>query len=141
MARLPKEVGVAVERVGRMRRMAKSEAPREEEGSDRGVGTNHMHDPHDDEDEFDENTRLTTPNLPVPSRSPPIHDISAMPNETEAESARRKIKWVAQVSEYWSIPKLAQMSDAEMADILSGELYSSVKIGRASCRERVCLAV
>lgn len=132
VARLPREVGVAVERVGRMRGMAKSEATREEDGSspsDTGVGTNHTHDSKEDEDEFDENTRVTTPNLPVPPRSPPIREISTVPNETEAESTRRKIKWVAQVSEYWSIQKLAQMSDAEMAEVLSGDLHSSFTSG------------
>lgn len=132
VARLPKEVGVAVERVGRMRKMAKSGAPGEEDRrplSDKGVETGYTHDSNEDEDEYDENTHIVTPNLPVPPRSPPSREISTVPNETEAERTRRKIKWVAQVSEYWSISKLAQMSDAEMAEVLTGELHSSFTSG------------
>jgi len=31
------------------------------------------------------------------------------------------MKWVAQVSEYWPIPKLASLSDSDMHQILAGE--------------------
>lgn len=36
------------------------------------------------------------------------------------------MKWVSQISEYWSIPRLAQLSSSEMSSILSGELPSDV---------------
>ena len=122
-----------------MRRMAKSEEPGEKDGSspsDKGVGANHIQDSNEDEDESDENNRVATPNLPVPPRSPPSRETTGVSNETEAESTRRKIKWVAQVSEYWSIPRLAQMSDAEMAEVLSGELHSSLPPGRPTPESR-----
>ncbi|KAG6852547.1 hypothetical protein C0991_011008 [Blastosporella zonata] len=100
VSRLPKDVGGAVQRVGRMRALAKAR-----------TGTK-VEDSLDEEDELEENSKVSTPNRPVPSRSN---------SETEAESARRRIKWVAQVSEYWPISKLAQMSDAEMEEVLDGE--------------------
>ncbi|KAG6826113.1 hypothetical protein H0H92_001097 [Tricholoma furcatifolium] len=103
VSRLPKDVIGAVQRVGRMRALAKTKKVAREE-----------HDPSDDEDEdgLEENGGVATPNRPVPSRSS---------IETELESSRRRIKWVAQVSEYWPISKLAHMSDAEIEDVLAGE--------------------
>ena len=50
-----------------------------------------------------------TPNEPVPQRQL---------EETETERARRRMKWVAQVSEYWPFQRLAQMSDEDMAFVL-----------------------
>jgi uroporphyrin-III C-methyltransferase len=41
--------------------------------------------------------------------------------ETETENFKRRIKWVAQVSEYWPISQLARMSEADMREVLSGE--------------------
>ncbi|CAK5279286.1 unnamed protein product [Mycena citricolor] len=53
-----------------------------------------------------------TPNEPVPTRNP---------IETEVESARRRMKWVAQVSEYWPIPRLGAMTEEDMREVLAGE--------------------
>lgn len=91
VSRLPKEVGAATEKVGRLRALAKS-APAEEA--------------------FNECTEDSTPNRPVPQRTP---------SETVDECARRRMKWVAQVSEYWPIPRLAELTDQDTEGILAGE--------------------
>ncbi|KAG5638926.1 hypothetical protein H0H81_008695 [Sphagnurus paluster] len=101
VSRLPKGVGAAVQNVGRMRALAKAKAIKKPEEVLEEAG-----------DELEENGRVLTPNRPVPSRSN---------SETEAESVRRRIKWVAQISEYWPISKLAQMSDVEMEEVLAGD--------------------
>jgi uroporphyrin-III C-methyltransferase len=41
--------------------------------------------------------------------------------ESKGESSRRRMKWVAQASEYWPIPRLASMSEDDMKLILSGD--------------------
>ena len=64
------------------------------------------------EEEISEENVILTPNRPVPSRSP---------TENAIESRSRQMKWVAQVSEYWPIPKLASLSDSDMHQILAGE--------------------
>ncbi|KAG6873078.1 hypothetical protein C0992_009127, partial [Termitomyces sp. T32_za158] len=103
VSRLPKDVGGAVQRVGRMRALAKARAVKEEE---------RYSDGEDEADELEEDNRVSTPNRPVPSRSS---------SETEPESSKRRIRWVAQVSEYWPISKLARMSESEMEGVLDGE--------------------
>ncbi|KAF8079288.1 uroporphyrin-III C-methyltransferase [Lyophyllum atratum] len=109
VSRLPKDIGAAVENVGRMRALAKAKAAKRKEEILEGEGE-------DEEDELEENGRVLTPNRPVPSRSN---------SETELESSKRRIKWVAQVSEYWPISKLAQMSPDEMEEVLAGDSASA----------------
>ncbi|KAJ6611511.1 tetrapyrrole methylase [Mycena sp. CBHHK59/15] len=92
---LPKEVGAAVVKVGAMRSLAR---------------------PKDYEDELCEDSGVSTPNRPVPPRST---------TETDAESTSRRMKWVAQVSEYWPLSKLAAMTDDDMREVLAGEYYAS----------------
>ncbi|KAJ7194731.1 uroporphyrin-III C-methyltransferase [Mycena pura] len=92
---LPKEVGAAVDKISAIRRLVTSDSVEDETYEDSGV---------------------STPNRPVPSRSP---------TETEAEAATRRMKWIAQVSEYWPLSKLASMSDEEMLDILAEEHSTS----------------
>ncbi|KAJ6479195.1 uroporphyrin-III C-methyltransferase [Mycena vitilis] len=94
---LPKEIGTAVDRVGAMRGLAR---PNELTL----------------EDESCEDNGVTTPNRPVPARSP---------TESEAESATRRMKWVAQVSEYWPISRLAAMSEQDMQEVLVGDYFTS----------------
>lgn len=92
---LPKEVVGAVRQVGKLRHLAKNnedQAESGEEGEDSGV---------------------TTPNRPVPCWRSSV-------DESKEESSRRHMKWVAQVSEYWPITRLASMSEDEMKLILSG---------------------
>lgn len=93
--KLPREVGAAVANVGRLRSLAKASSAIEAES------------------ESHEEDSVPTPNQPVPQRS-------ACANESSEEAARRRMKWIAQVSEYWPISRLAQMTDAEMAAILDG---------------------
>ncbi|KAG1748818.1 uroporphyrin-III C-methyltransferase [Suillus occidentalis] len=93
---LPKDVAGAVRQIGKLRRLAKN--------TDDEVG----------ECEEGEDSSAATPNRPVPGwRS------SAA--ESKDESSRRRMKWVAQVSEYWPIPRLASMSEDDMKLILSGD--------------------
>ena len=99
VAVLPKEVGAAVSAIGRLRKRAKEEQSCCEEGSE-GVGR-------------EEAVEEATPNLPVPQRSVA---------ESDVEVTKRRMRWVSQISEYWSFSRLAQMN-AEAADnILSSDL-------------------
>ncbi|ESK88424.1 uroporphyrin-iii c-methyltransferase [Moniliophthora roreri MCA 2997] len=97
VGKLPKEVGLAVEKVGKMRALAKA-------GEDFEVA--------DANEDCFEDTGVTTPNRPVPQRSK---------TETASERAKRRMKWVAQISEYWSIQRLSKLTEEEMGEILSGE--------------------
>ncbi|KAJ6520537.1 uroporphyrin-III C-methyltransferase [Mycena sanguinolenta] len=96
---LPKEVGAAVDKVGAMRGLAKP-------------------NPLADEDEScgAEDSGVATPNRPVPARNS---------IETEAENASRRMKWVAQVSEYWPLSRLAAMNEQDMREVLAGEYSTS----------------
>lgn len=64
----------------------------------------------------DEDSSHTTPNRPVPARGLP---------EAPLEAARRRMKWVAQVSEYWPISRIAHMSLQDMAGLLLEETPES----------------
>lgn len=88
VARLPKQVGLAVKNVGKLRTLAKAD---------------------DSED-----GQASTPNLPVSQRQLSII-------ETALEGTKRRIKWIAQVSEYWPISKLASLSPADMDQVLAGD--------------------
>ncbi|EKM61761.1 uncharacterized protein PHACADRAFT_112611 [Phanerochaete carnosa HHB-10118-sp] len=94
VTKLPKELGAAVVKVGQLRTLAKASTPIEAEA------------------ELNEDESVPTPNRPVPQRAV---------NETAAEGARRRMKWVAQVSEYWPISRLAKMTQAEMEATLDGQ--------------------
>ncbi|TFK56938.1 uroporphyrin-III C-methyltransferase [Heliocybe sulcata] len=92
---LPKDVGGAVKKMGTLRGMAKAA------------------DAHDDaEQELDEESIVATPNRPVPQRN-------GGRVETEADIVRRRMKWIAQVSEYWPIDRLAHMTDEDMSKLLN----------------------
>ncbi|KAI0673838.1 uroporphyrin-III C-methyltransferase [Trametes maxima] len=96
IASLPKEIGGAVTKVGRLRELAKNA----EDQGDTGA-----------EQELDEDGAPVTPNEPVPQRGA---------EETVEERVRRRIKWVAQVSEYYPIRRLSHLTDREMGAILDG---------------------
>ncbi|KAF8902246.1 hypothetical protein CPB84DRAFT_1846411 [Gymnopilus junonius] len=104
VAKLPREVGTAVEKVGRMRDLAKDPP-----GAFPGPLAA-LEDEVHEEEEIGEDNAISTPNRPVPSRTGV---------ESAVEARRRRIKWVAQVSEYWPISKLASMSEEEMKDVLA----------------------
>ena len=94
VAALPKEVGSAVTNVGKLRAMAKATV----DGADV-----------DADAELNEEAGPSTPNRPVSQRCA---------EESVGEVARRRMKWVAQVSEYWPIPKLAKMAQEDMENVL-----------------------
>ncbi|KIL71284.1 hypothetical protein M378DRAFT_154827 [Amanita muscaria Koide BX008] len=101
VASLPREIGRAVARVGTLRRMAKVRD-----------GERVMQRDAEDTDE----DAVPTPNEPVPQRSCSV--------ETELEATKRRMKWVAQLSEYWPIPTLAAMTEDDMRRSLSTESQS-----------------
>ena len=57
---------------------------------------------------------MSSPNRPVPMRR-------AADTENAAEALRRRMQWVAQVSEYWPISRLATLSESDMRGLLSGD--------------------
>ena len=101
VAALPKEVGAAASAMGRLRRRAKEGQFGCGEGNE-GAGR---------EEAFEE----ATPNLPVPQRSVA---------ESSGEVAKRRMRWISQVSEYWPFSRLAQVGvDIDDIDgLLSGDL-------------------
>lgn len=107
VSKLPKEVGAAVVKVGKLRNLAK-EASGPDGDTVQGVTSA--------ESEF-------TPNTPVPQQ----HS-----SETSLETARRRMRWVAQVSEYWPVSRLAVISAQEMADILEGNAGLSNTMSQAN---------
>ncbi|KIP06143.1 hypothetical protein PHLGIDRAFT_45410, partial [Phlebiopsis gigantea 11061_1 CR5-6] len=97
VTKLPKEAGGAVARVGQLRTLAKTSVPVNDSEA---------------EAEINDDESAPTPNRPVAQRSA---------TETDSESARRRMKWVAQVSEYWPISRLAKMTNEEMEGVLDGQ--------------------
>jgi len=106
VAKLPKEIGAAAANIGKLRALAKASSDAFCSGADFPSANG------EDTEEACEDSEEATPNKPVPLRSS---------SETDLELSKRRIKWVAQVSEYWPIPKLAAMSEHEMHSLLSGK--------------------
>ena len=98
VAALPKEVGAAASAIGRLRRRAKEEGLGYKEGK---VGCGR-----------EEAVEDATPNLPVPQRSVAENDV---------EVSKRRMRWVSQISEYWSLSRLAGMKEEEIDKLLSGD--------------------
>ena len=90
VARLPRDAGTAVVRVGELRRLARAEG------------------------EADDEHHALTPNQPVPQRS-------LNGEEKDAERSARRMRWVAQISEYWSYSHLSSLTEEGMEKVLSGE--------------------
>ncbi|KAG1742696.1 uroporphyrin-III C-methyltransferase [Suillus paluster] len=101
---LPKEVAGAVRQVGKLRYLAKNTVDQIER---------------DGEGEEGEDSGVTTPNRPVPGWKSSVV-------ESKEESSYRRMKWVAQVSEYWPIARLASMSENEMELILTGDTAQTI---------------
>ncbi|KZT62678.1 uroporphyrin-III C-m [Calocera cornea HHB12733] len=101
---LPPSVGDAVEAVGKLRRMARA--------TDLPTASSFEMAAERDED----------PSYPSGPLNTPVPQLSASEIEKEeherTEAARRRMRWVAQVSEYWSLEKLAAMSEGEMRELL-----------------------
>ncbi|RXW23086.1 hypothetical protein EST38_g2765 [Candolleomyces aberdarensis] len=107
VSKVPSHATLAVSNIGRLRSLAKEKAS-ESKGKE---PVSLVED--DGSDEIEEDSAVTTPNRPVPSRST---------SETAVESARRRMKWVAQVSEYWPLTKLASLTETDMSELLEGEV-------------------
>jgi uroporphyrin-III C-methyltransferase len=107
VARLPPEAGAAVQTVGRLREMVRNTTTT----SDRSPVKDEVSDDNED-------SNLPTPNLPVSLRR--VSD----GNEAAFDRDKRRMKWVAQISEYWPLSRLAQMSTEEMEDVLNSDVGS-----------------
>ncbi len=92
-ARLPRDAGAAVARVGELRRLARADGEAEAEA--------------------DDEHHASTPNRPVPQRR-------VSEEETDTERSVRRMRWVAQISEYWSYSHLASLTQEGMENVLSG---------------------
>lgn len=99
VAALPKEAGAAASVIGRLRRRAKEEQIGCEEGNGDGGR--------------EEAVEEATPNLPVPQRSVA---------ESDVEVSKRRMRWVSQISEYWSFSRLAGMKEEDIDNLLNGDL-------------------
>ena len=99
VAALPKEVGAATSVIGRLRRRAKEEGLDCEEGNEAGGR--------------EEAVEEATPNLPVPQRSVA---------ECDVEVSKRRMRWVSQISEYWSLSRLAEMKEDDIDKVLNEDL-------------------
>ncbi|OSX67153.1 hypothetical protein POSPLADRAFT_1164440 [Postia placenta MAD-698-R-SB12] len=108
VAKLHKEVGGAVVNVGKMRDMVRKASDVQDE-----VGAA----------ELSEDAWPSTPNQPVPQRTT---------SENAEEEARRRMKWVAQVSEYWPIPRLAKMTKEDMSMVLDGRALAGPTVASSS---------
>ncbi|CAL1694694.1 unnamed protein product [Somion occarium] len=97
VSKLHKDVGRAALKIGKLRKLARADVISEEDTPELTVV---------------EEDAEPTPNTPVPQRAV---------QESSTDAARRRMKWVAQVSEYWPIPRLAEMTEQELADILDGQ--------------------
>ncbi|KAH8992355.1 tetrapyrrole methylase [Lactarius akahatsu] len=91
VARIPRDAGAAVARLGELRRLARA----------------------DGEAEADDEGHAYTPNRPVPQRR-------VTEEETDTERSVRRMRWVAQISEYWSYSHLAGLTKEGMENVLSG---------------------
>ncbi|KAL0952072.1 hypothetical protein HGRIS_008708 [Hohenbuehelia grisea] len=110
VSNLSKHIGASVMKVGHLRALAKSQATRATvtHPDRRTVDGAEIFD----DEEICEDGVVTTPNRPVAQRKAA---------ETAEESARRTMKWVAQVSEYWSYQQLSAMTSTDMDEILTGK--------------------
>ncbi|KAH9987699.1 tetrapyrrole methylase [Russula vinacea] len=66
------------------------------------------------EGEADDEHHTATPNRPVPQRN-------LTGEETDAERSARRMRWVAQISEYWSYSHLSNLTKEGMENVLSGD--------------------
>ncbi|CAE6494630.1 unnamed protein product [Rhizoctonia solani] len=123
IARLPRNVGDAVDNIGRLRSMARSE-DEDPEALSSGIV-------HDSGVQFAEEDDPSPINTPVPQRTK---------DETPAERSARRMRWVAQLSEYTSLEQLATMDDAAMREVLESRALiksSGGKCGRARSKSPI----
>ncbi|KAJ3895540.1 uroporphyrin-III C-methyltransferase [Lentinula edodes] len=114
VTRLPRDVGKAVGNVGKMRALAK-ERDRDTKQIFPSIFGFSGPSTTEDSEELDpcaDTDTAPTPNSPVPQRPD---------GETTADRTRRRMKWVAQISEYWPLEKLAAMTEKDMKGYLEDE--------------------
>lgn len=99
VSRLPKGVGTAVDKIGRLRELAQSSSTPEHENETSLPYVRVANSP--------------TPNEPV---DPYSGDASSI------EKRKTRMRWVAQISEFWQIERLAAMSPTEMDALLLDQL-------------------
>ncbi|CAE6368464.1 unnamed protein product [Rhizoctonia solani] len=116
VARLPRNVGDAVDNVGRLRVLARSE-DEDPEALSSAIAL------HDSGVQFADEDDASPINKPVPQRSE---------DETPAERCARRMRWVAQLSEYTPLEQLASMDDVGMRDVLESRVAARTN-GSGKC--------
>ncbi|KZT42596.1 uroporphyrin-III C-methyltransferase [Sistotremastrum suecicum HHB10207 ss-3] len=101
---LPQNVGGATERLGRMRQRAKLTTTPENLPVFQQLDK--------------ETSESLTPNTPVPQRS--IF-------ESPVERLQRRMRWVAQMSEYWPIEHLARLQDSDIDELLDSQVIDGIQ--------------
>ncbi|KAF8512856.1 uroporphyrin-III C-methyltransferase [Hysterangium stoloniferum] len=122
VARLPKGVGDAVDSVGILRDKAKADDSRLEH-RDTTEAAGHSTDSANDQADNDVSLLPSTPNEPVPQtplKSP--DNASEHLVESTLDRTQRRMRWVAQVSEYWPFESLASLDDEGVNSILNGSV-------------------
>ncbi|KAG8723683.1 hypothetical protein FRC09_002217 [Ceratobasidium sp. 395] len=132
VARLPRNVGDAVDNVGRLRQLAKSEDedPAALESAiamrDSGVDIRPSSGVGSTIEEDD----------PVPLNRP-VQQLAVDIDETPAERTARRMRWVAQLSEYTPLEQLAAMDDTAMRTVLASRAPPpKPSTGKCSSRSR-----
>lgn len=126
VARLPRAVGGAVENVGRMRERARRVSHVQAGRSKPTIGGRK---PSGVSSAFlaevgavpAEEDSSSTPHEPLNSPVPQLEGSYFAPTpvvEEEEEETKRRMRWVAQVSEYWPIEYLAGLKEEEMEQVL-----------------------
>lgn len=131
VSKVSPHAGTALVKVGILRRLAKG-ANSQTGGTIEMDGEKGVNGIVAEEDElWNDEVRVATPNRPVPQRN-------KTEVETEMESVRRRMKWVAQMSEYWSYAKLAAMNEDDMIRLLNdGDALSSTSSSDPSTVSRI----
>ncbi|KAJ3799376.1 uroporphyrin-III C-methyltransferase [Lentinula aff. detonsa] len=126
VTRLPRNLGQAVGNVGRMRALAKERDQNPNLAQTSSSSNVSVAEELGEIDPCVDTETASTPNLPVPQRPSRTHsstkaDSLDIGNESVAERTRRRMKWVAQISEYWPFEKLAAMTERDMKRYLEDE--------------------
>lgn len=118
---MPKGIGNAVDNVGRLRDKAKAdEQVQRTEVSASKQPLGHVAQ-QELSYEYEGSTLPSTPNEPVPQvpLDDSVQNIDT-PGESSLTQTQRRMRWVAQVSEYWPLESLASLDDDGIDGILSG---------------------
>ena len=118
---MPKGIGNAVDNVGRLRDKAKAdEQVQQTEVSASKQPLGHFAQ-QELSYEYEGGTLPSTPNEPVPQvpLDGSVQNIDT-PGESSLTQTQRRMRWVAQVSEYWPLESLASLDDEGIDGILSG---------------------